>query len=192
MLLIAKRGWIDRGEPTHNGKRRDLRLRREPKLDRRQMRIEFGGHAYPFLVTPFRPAMSGAHLGGLGRRAERSGKLKRMGRQWGGRGCKTALADPLAEHVLCRADLGQQRHRIEAAIGPAQPPFDGLGQLWMSQRSLVRRRWHVISLDDLCALTTLLFELEGRLEEVHVQTRRRVKTRHHAGRLYSVKAAVAD
>src|SRR5437016_465482 len=52
MLLIAKRGWIDRGEPAHNGERRDLRLRREPTLDRRQMRIERGGHAYPFLVTP--------------------------------------------------------------------------------------------------------------------------------------------
>ena len=62
----------------------------------------------------------------------------------------------------------------------------------MSQRSLVRRCWRVIALDDLCALATLLFELEGRLEEVHMQPRRRVKTRHHAGRLYAVKAAVAD
>src|SRR6516164_11000189 len=62
----------------------------------------------------------------------------------------------------------------------------------MSQRSRVRRRWRVIALDDLCALTMLLPELERGLEEVHVQTRRRVKTRHHAGRLYSIKAAVAD
>src|SRR5215211_831687 len=192
MLLIAERGWIDRGEPAHDGERCDLRLRREPALDRRQMRIELGRHAYPFLVTPFWPAMCGAHLGGLGRRAERSRKPEWIGRDWVGRRCKTALADPLAELVLCRADLGQQRHRIETAIGLAQPPLDGLGQLGMSQRSLVRRRRHVIALDDLCALATLLPELERRLEEVHVQTRRRVKTRHHAGRLYSVKAAVAD
>jgi hypothetical protein len=92
---------------------------------------------------------------------ERSRKPKRIGREWGGCGCKTALADPLAEFVLCRADLGQQRHRIETAIGLAQPPLDGLGKLWVSQRSLVRRHWYVIALDDLCALATLLFELEG-------------------------------
>ena len=192
MLLIAKRGRINRGKPAHNGEGRDLRLRREPAVDRRQIRIELGGHAYPFLVTPFRPAMCGAHLGGLGRRAKRSRKLEWIGRGWGGRGCKTALADPLAELVLCRADLGQQRHRIEPAIGLAQPPLDGLRQLGMSQRSLVRRRWRVIALDDLCTLAALLPELKRRLEEVHVQARRRVKTRHHAGRLYSVKATVAD
>src|SRR5271166_1909779 len=92
MLLIAKRGWIDRGEPAHDGERRDLRFRREPALDRRQMRIELGGHAYPFLVTPFRPAMCGAHLDGLGRRAERSRKADRIGREWGGRRCKTSFA----------------------------------------------------------------------------------------------------
>ena len=80
MLLIAKRGWIDRGEPAHNGERRDLRLHREPTLDRRQMRIELGGHAHAFLVTPLRPAMSGAHLGGLGRRAKRSRKPEWIGR----------------------------------------------------------------------------------------------------------------
>ena len=101
------------------------------------------------------------------------------------------LPIPLAELVLCRADLGQQCYRIETAIGLAQPPLDGLGQLGMSQRSLVRRRWRVIALDDLCTLAALLLELERRLEEVHVQPRRRVKTCHHAGRLYSVKAAVA-
>ena len=61
MLLIAERGWIDRGEPAHDGERRDLRFGREPALDRRQIRI-------------IRPAMCGAHLDGLGRRAERSRK----------------------------------------------------------------------------------------------------------------------
>jgi hypothetical protein len=96
MLFIAERGWIDCGEPAHDGERRDLRLRREPALDRRQIRIELGGHAYPFLVTPFRPAMSGAHFGGLGRRAERSRKPERIARGWGGRRCKATLADPLA------------------------------------------------------------------------------------------------
>ena len=49
MLLIAERGWIDRGEPAHDGERRDLRLRPEPALDRRQMRIELGGMRIRFL-----------------------------------------------------------------------------------------------------------------------------------------------
>ena len=62
----------------------------------------------------------------------------------------------------------------------------------MSQRSFVGRRRRVIALDDLCALATLLPKLERRLEEVTMQARRCVKTRHHAGRLYSVKATVAN
>ena len=37
--------------------------------------------------------------------------------------------DALAELVLGRADLGQQRHRIERAIVLAQPPLHGLGTL---------------------------------------------------------------
>lgn len=49
MLLIAKRGWIDRSAPAHDGKRRDLRLRREPALDRHQMRIEGRGMRIRFL-----------------------------------------------------------------------------------------------------------------------------------------------
>src|SRR4029453_14662626 len=102
MLLLAKRSWIDRGEPAHDGERRDLRLRRKPALECRQMRIELGGHAYPFLVTPFRPAMCGAHLGGLVRRTERLRKPSWIGREWFGHRCKTALADPLAEGLLCR------------------------------------------------------------------------------------------
>jgi hypothetical protein len=41
-------------------------------------------------------------------------------------------AIPLAELALCCADLGQQRDRIETAIGLARPPLDGLGQLWVT------------------------------------------------------------
>jgi len=44
--------------------------------------------------------MCGAHLGGLGRRAERSRKPERIGRQWGGRGCKTALVSLGVEFSL--------------------------------------------------------------------------------------------
>lgn len=43
-LLLAKRSWIDRGEPAHDGERRDLGLRRKPAFDCRQVRIELGGH----------------------------------------------------------------------------------------------------------------------------------------------------
>ena len=158
MLLIAKPDWIDRGEPAHDGERRDMRLGREPALDRRQMRIELGRHAYPFLVTPFRLAMCGAHFGGLGRRAKRPRKPEWIGREWGGRHCKTALGDPLAELVLCRADLRQQCHRIETAIGLAQPPLDGRGQLGMSQRSLVP--------------TTKVREVSHMLKAIHAQESR--------------------
>src|SRR5205809_599636 len=40
MLLVAERGRIDLGDPANGGESGDLRLRREPALDRRQMRIE--------------------------------------------------------------------------------------------------------------------------------------------------------
>ena len=66
--------------------------------------------------------MCGAHLGDLDGRAERSRKTERIDRG-GDRCCETALADPLTELVLCRADLSQQRHRVETAIGLAQRPL---------------------------------------------------------------------
>src|SRR5262249_12659109 len=49
MPLLAKRSWIDRGEPTHDGEHRGLWLRRRP------LWIELGV-AHPFLVMPLRPS----------------------------------------------------------------------------------------------------------------------------------------
>src|SRR5258705_3527151 len=137
MLLVAERGRIDLGEPANDGESGDLRLRREPALDRRQMRIELRGHANARLVMPFRLAMSRARLDGRARRAERARKRQWISRRCADRRGETPLADALAELFLRRADLREQRHRIEIAIRLAQPALDRSPHFRMRQRSLI-------------------------------------------------------
>src|SRR5512134_1295336 len=49
-----------------------------------------------------------------------------------------------------------------------------------------------LALDDLGALAPLLLQLEGGLEEVHVESRRRIEARERLRRLETLEAAVAD
>jgi len=56
---------------------------------------------------------------------ERSSKRQRIGRRGAVCCCReTALADPLAEFLLRRTDLGQQLHGIENAVCLAQTTLD--------------------------------------------------------------------
>ena len=192
MLLTAERGRIDLGEPSHDAERGELWLGRKPAFNRRQMRIELRGHAYALFVLALWPPMGGAHLSRRRRGAERLCKDQWIDRRRAGSRTNTALANPLAELVLTSADLGQQCHRIETAIGLAQPTLDRLRQLRMRQCPRVGRRRHVVALDHFGALAPLLLELERGLEEVHEEPRRRIEPRHHPCRLDAVEAAVAD
>ncbi len=71
-------------------------------------------------------------------------------------------------------DLGQQCHRIETAIGLAQPTFDRRRQPRVRQCPRIGGRRHVVALDHFGALAPLLLELERGLEEF---TRSRAITR---------------
>ena len=106
--------------------------------------------------------MCGSHFGGRGRRAERSSKRQRISRRYFV--CcrrETAPADPLAEFLLRRTDLGQQLHGIESAISLAQTALDRSCEFRMCQGTFVRCGRRMIAFDDLRTLATLLLSPSG-------------------------------
>jgi hypothetical protein len=53
---------------------------------------------------------------------------------------KPPPSDALAQLCLAPTYFGERRHRVETAIGLAQPPLDGIRQLGMGQRTVIGRR----------------------------------------------------
>jgi hypothetical protein len=137
VLLVAECSGRDLGEAADDSLRRDLRLGRQPVLDRRQMRIELRRHAHAGLVFALRTSMRSAHFAAsTGRRAERAREGKRVSRlRFRRRWRQPALGDPITQFLLCRTYFCKQQHRIEAAIRLAQAPLDCDRELWMCERA---------------------------------------------------------
>jgi hypothetical protein len=123
-----------------------LWLGREPALER-HVRVELRRHPDPFLVTSLGPSVRGTRL------AAREIIAKPSGECGGFRGravhdhialftcvlserASGTTVDAIAEFLLRRADLCQQRHGIERPVLRAQPLLYGLGDHRMRQSSL--------------------------------------------------------
>ena len=86
------------------------------------MRVKLGGHANPGLIGPTEAPVRGPRFAGRHRLAE-GFRERRCGRRRSARArgleaaCLSATTiDAIAEFLLGRANLGQERDRIERAI----------------------------------------------------------------------------
>ena len=84
------------------------------------------------------------------------------------------VIDAFPELALSRADLREQYYRIGSGAELPQPVLGFVRDLRMRQHPIHWRRRRVVALDDPSTNTLLLFELEGRLEQVGMQPRRSV------------------
>src|SRR5262245_66628283 len=119
MLLVAEGIRIDRSQPAQDRERGDLRLSREPVLDRGQMRVQLRGHAHARLVLAFHTPVRRANLASACTRCERACEGERVCRA--GISCrrKPPPSNALAQLVLAPTDYGGPRPPNEIDMGLA-------------------------------------------------------------------------
>src|SRR5262245_16317601 len=196
MLLRAEVLRIALGETADDGECRQLRLGGKPALDQGQIPVELGGHSDTCLVTPLGSTMRRAWLNCFsGLRPKRSRKCLRVRLSWlhrGRRANPSTSLNAMTQLLLSGTNLSQQSYWIKRAVLRAQTLLDCLVQFWMLHGALIGRYRSMIALDDFRPLASLLLQLEGRLEEVHVEARRRIEPGQHFRGFHAVEAAVAD